>query len=188
MDIGDAETVVLVEGVSDQLAVEALARRLGRDLAAEGIAVVPIGGAHAIGRFLDRFGPHGLGIRVAGLCDAGEEGHFQRAAERAGLGSGLTRSDMESLGFYVCVADLEDELIRALGADAVVRVITAQGGLEHFRTFQQQPAWRGRRVEEQLRRWFGTHSGGKLQSAHALVDALDLARVPRPLAGLLAYV
>lgn len=35
--------VVLVEGVSDQAALEALAARRGRDLDAEGIAIVPLG-------------------------------------------------------------------------------------------------------------------------------------------------
>ena len=42
--------VILVEGVSDQRALEALAARHGRDLEAEGVAIVPIGGAHAVGR------------------------------------------------------------------------------------------------------------------------------------------
>jgi predicted ATP-dependent endonuclease of OLD family len=35
-----ARTVVLVEGVSDRNAIEALAKRRGRDLSAEGISVV----------------------------------------------------------------------------------------------------------------------------------------------------
>jgi hypothetical protein len=178
--------VVLVEGVSDQLALEALAKRRRRDLAAEGISIVPIGGATNIRRFLDLFGPLGLNLRLAGLCDAAEEGDFQRGLERAALGSGLTRAGMERLGFYVCVADLEDELIRALGAAAVEQVIDAQGDLGAFRTFQKQPAWRGRPPEEQLRRFFGTHGGRKIQSAAVLVEALDLARVPRPLDGVLA--
>ena len=47
--------VVLVEGVSDQGAVEALAERYGRDLDAEGIAVVAMGGAQAIGSFLAQY-------------------------------------------------------------------------------------------------------------------------------------
>ncbi len=105
---------------------------------------MPIGGAQAIGRFLELFGPPGLDVRLAGLCDAGEEADFRRGLERAGLGSDLTRADMERLGFYVCDADLEDELIRALGAAAVERVLEAQGGLRSFRTLQKQPAWRGR--------------------------------------------
>jgi hypothetical protein len=180
--------VVLVEGVSDQRALEALARRRGRNLEAEGISIVPIGGAQAIGSFLERFGPEGFDLRLAGLCDAGEEGHFRLGLERAGLGSSLTRADMERLGFYVCVADLEDELIRSLGAAAVERVIDAQGDLESFRTLQKQPAWQGRTNEEQLRRFMGSGGSRKIRYARLLVDALDLTRVPRPLDGVLAHV
>jgi hypothetical protein len=185
---GDARTVVLVEGTSDRLAVEALARRRGRNLDAEGISVVPIGGAQAIGRFLDRFGPQGLDLKLAGLCDAAEEANFRRALERAGLGSDLTRSEMEQLGFYVCVVDLEDELIRALGSDAVEELVAAQGHLGSFRTLQKQPAWQGRPKEEQLRRFMGSGGSRKIRYASLLVDALDLTRVPRPLDLLLAHV
>jgi predicted ATP-dependent endonuclease of OLD family len=182
-----ARSVVLVEGVSDQLALEALAERRGRNLAAEAISVVPIGGSKNIGSFLDLFGPRGLDFRLAGLCDAAEERDFQRALERAGLGSNLCRDDMERLGFYVCVADLEDELIRALGAAAVERVIEAQDELASFRSLQKQPAWRGRRVEEQLRRFFGSKGRRKSRFGALLVQALDLAHVPRPLDGVLAH-
>lgn len=183
-----ARTVVLVEGISDQLAVEALARRRGRRLGEDGVAVVPIGGSKNIGRFLRFFGPQGRGLRLAGLCDAAEEPDFLRGAEQAGLGTDLTRRDMERRGFFVCVADLEDELIRALGAAAVEQVIDAQGALGAFRIFQQQPAWQARPREEQLRRFFGTLGGRKIASAPLLVDALDLPLVPRPLDGLLTYL
>src|SRR5688572_24233792 len=121
--------VLLVEGVSDQVALEALARRRGRNLDAERVSIVPMGGAHRIRTFLDRFGPHGSNVRLAGLCDEGEERDFQRALERAGLGSNLNRGEMERRGFYVCVADLEDELIRALGVASVEDVVDAQGDL-----------------------------------------------------------
>jgi hypothetical protein len=184
----DLRAVVLVEGVSDQVAVETLAERRGQDLQTEGISVVPIGGAQAIGGFLEHFGPKGLGVRLAGLCDAGEERDFQRGLERAGLGSDLTRADMEELGFYVCVADLEDELIRALGAGAVEQVVDAQGELGPFRTLQKQPAWRGRPREEQLRRFMGSGGRRKIRYARLLVDALDLAQVPRPLDLVLAHL
>ena len=173
--------VVLVEGISDRSAVEALAERRGRDLAAEGISVVAIGGAQAIGRFLNELGPRGLDVRLAGLCDAAEEGEFQRGLERAGLGSNLTRADMERLGFFVCVADLEEELIRALGSAAVEEVAEAEGDLGAFRTLQKQPAWQGRPVEEQLRRFMGSGGSRKVRYARLLVEALDLDRVPRPL-------
>jgi hypothetical protein len=184
----DPRTVVLVEGISDQVALEVLAERRGRDLAAEGIAVVPMGGARNLRRFLELFGPRGLDVRLAGLCDAREEADFRRGLERAGLGSNLSRADMEALGFYVCVADLEDELIRCLGAAAVEQVVAAQDELGSFRTLQQQPAWRGRSSQEQLRRFIGTHSGRKVRYARLLVDALDLTSVPRPLDRLLAHI
>ena len=184
-----SRAVVLVEGVSDQYALQALAERRDRDLDAEDISVVPIGGAQAIGRFLNHYGPQGLDVKLAGLCDAGEEGDFRRALERAGLGSNLTRAEMEVLGFYVCDADLEDELIRALGAAAVERILEAQGRLGSFRTMQKQPAWRGRPAEEQLRRFMGSSGPGKIRWAPLLVDALDLAtQVPRPLDRVLAHV
>jgi hypothetical protein len=180
--------VVLVEGLSDRRAVEALARRRGRDLVAEGVEVVPIGGAQAIRSSLERFGPHGLDLRLAGLCDAGEERHFARALERAGLGADLTRAEMESLGFFVCVADLEDELIRVLGTGRVEEIVEGEGELGSFRTLQKQPEWRGRPVHDQLRRFMGSGGSRKIRYASLLVDALDLARVPRPLDGVLAHV
>ena len=184
----EPRAVILVEGISDRIAVETLAERRGRNLEAEGVSVVPIGGAQAIGRFLRRFGPEGSGATLAGLCDAAEEGEFRRGLERAGLGSSLTRVDMERLGFYVCVADLEDELIRALGADSVERVVDAQGDLGPFRTLQKQPAWQGRPKEEQLRRFMGSGGRRKIRYARFLVDALDLSQVPRPLDLVLAHV
>lgn len=184
----DPRAVVLVEGLSDRYALRALAERRGRDLDAEGVTVLAIGGAHAIGRYAELYGPRGLDVTVAGLCDAGESPAVGRALERAGLGSGLDRVAMEELGFYVCVADLEDELIRALGVDRVERVLAAEDDLGSFRTLQKQPAWRDRTTAEQLRRFFGSGSGRKLRYATLLVRALDLDRVPRPLDGVLAHV
>jgi hypothetical protein len=184
----DLRAVVLVEGISDRCALEALAERRGRNLDAEGISVVPIGGAQSIGRFLNRYGHQGLDVGLAGLCDAAEEGEFRRGVERAGLGSNLTRADLERLGFYVCVADLEDELIRALGAASVEQVVDANGDLGSFRTLQKQPAWQGRPVEEQLRRFMGSGGRRKIRYARFLVEALDHAQVPRPLDLVLAHV
>jgi hypothetical protein len=184
----DLRAVVLVEGISDRVAVEALAARHGRDLDAEHVAVVAIGGAQAIGRVLARYGPQGLDVQLAGLCDAGEERDFRRALEHAGLGRDLTRAGMEALGFFVCDADLEDELIRALGAARVEQLIETQGELRSYRTLQKQPAQRERTREQQLARFMGSRSGRKAHYAQVMVDALDLRRVPRPLEGVLARV
>ena len=184
----DTRAVVLVEGISDQIAIETLATRLGRNLTSEGVSVVSMGGAHALGRFLTRFGPHGANLGIAGLYDVGEESVVNRALQRAGFGSSLTRTDMEELGFYVCVVDLEDELIRALGAVSVEAVIDVQGELDSFRTLQKQPAWRGQRLEDQLRRFMGSGATRKIRYARLLVDALAPAQVPRPLHLVLAHV
>jgi hypothetical protein len=180
--------VILVEGISDRLALEALASRHGRVLSDEGVSVVAIGGARSIGRFLDRFGPHGLGVALAGLYDVAEEPAYRRGLERTEFGSGLSRADMERLGFYACVEDLEDELIRSLGVAAVEEVVAAQGELRSFRILQRQPAQRGVPVERQLRRFMGTHRGRKIHYARVLVEALDMTQVPRPLDRVLAHV
>ena len=176
---------MLVEGASDKVALETLALRRARDLAADGVSVVAVGGAQAIGRFLDLYGPNGAQLALAGLCDAGEERGLRLALERAGLGRDLGRVDMERLGFYVCEADLEDELVRCLGADVVMEVLAEHGKLGSFRTYQKQPAHRERHTEAQLR---GFLTNWKVELAAPLVEALDLSRVPRPLDGVLAHV
>jgi OLD-like protein len=178
-------SVVLVEGISDKVALESVARRRGRDLAGAGVRVVPLGGAQALGRFLNLYSPTRADIRLAGLCDAGEEGSFRRALGRAGFGLDLSRTDMERLGFFVCEADLEDELVRSLGAPVVEEILDAHGKLKSFRTYQKQPAHRARTTEEQLR---GFLNNWKIELAKPLVEALDLGRVPRPLDGVLLHV
>jgi OLD-like protein len=159
--------VVLVEGITDRIALEAVARRLGLDL--EGIEIVPIGGAHAIRRAYATYD----GERVVGLCDAGEERFFRRV-----LGDAT----------HVCVENLEDELIRALGPERVEEVVAAEGELETFNSFQNQPAWRGRPVEAQLRRWFHASDRRSHRYPPLLVEALEPDEIPQPLAGVLAAV
>ncbi|WP_129666035.1 TOPRIM nucleotidyl transferase/hydrolase domain-containing protein [Phytoactinopolyspora endophytica] len=185
---GSCTAVILVEGLSDCRAVQAWAQRCDRDLSDEGIGVVPMGGATNIGHFLEYLGPHGLDLELAGMCDAREESHFLRGLERAGFGHGLSRRDMETLGFYVCVEDLEDELIRALGTSRVEQAVAEQGELASFRLLQKQPAQRERDVEQQLHRFMGSRSGRKSLYAKVLVEALELSHAPRPLERMLTHV
>jgi hypothetical protein len=173
----DPRAVVLVEGPSDQAALGALARRQGRDLALEGIAIVDMGGITNLGGHLARLAAADAGTRVAGLYDDGEASYVQRILATAGA---------DPADFHACVADLEDELIRALGVDAVIGVIEAADELRAFRSMQRQPAQVGRPVEAQLRRFMGTKGGRKVRYGRLLVEALDLDRVPRPLAAVLA--
>ena len=179
--------VILVEGISDRRALEALATRRGRALTADGVAVVAMGGAKNTGRFLERFGPRGSDVALAGLYDVAEEPDVRRGLRRAGVRTGSSRLELERLGFYACNEDLEDELIRAIGAERVLDIVEERGELGPFRTLQKEPEWRGRPIDQQLRRFLGNASR-KIEYAPLLVDALDLSRAPRPLDAVLAHV
>jgi hypothetical protein len=158
--------VVLVEGITDRLALEAVARRLDLDLG--GIEIVPIGGAQAIRRAAAEYEDE----HVVGLCDAGEERFFRRV-----LGAAT----------YVCHRNLEDELIRALGAERVQEVVARQGELDTFRNFQNQLYWRGRPVERQLRRWL-QNGGRQHRYPPLLIAAMEPDAIPRPFVCVLAAV
>ncbi|MEU2551259.1 TOPRIM nucleotidyl transferase/hydrolase domain-containing protein [Streptomyces sp. NPDC014684] len=168
---------VLLEGPSDVAAVTALAGRRERDLAAEGVCVLSMGGAMSVGHFARVLGPPGLGLRLTGLCDEAERGFYVRGLERA-------RAAWQ--GFFVCSADLEDELIRALGVARVAELVRAEGDERALETFLRQPAQRDRTAQQQLRRFFGTKKGRKIHYGRVLVEALEEQRVPAPLDGLLA--
>ena len=156
---------VLVEGITDRLALEAVAARLGLDLG--GVEIVPIGGAQAVRRAAaEREGEH-----VVGLCDAGEERFFRRV-----LGDAT----------FVCHKDIEDELLRAAGVPRVEQLLEAQGDLTTFRHFQHQPAWRGRPAAEGLPRWLQSADRRRYRYLPLLVELLEPAEIPAPLVGVLA--
>jgi hypothetical protein len=76
----------------------------------------------------------------------------------------------------------------ALGVDAVLRILEQDGEAGRFRTFQRQPAHRGRPIEAHLHGFLGIKSGRKIRYGRLLVEALDLDRVPAPLDAVLAEV
>jgi hypothetical protein len=178
--------VVLVEGVSDRVALHTLAARWGRDLAAEGVEVVAMGGITNTRAFALRYGPCGLGVPLAGLYDAPEEGHLRRGLAAAGLPAALDPDGLRGLGFFTCSADLEDELIRALGPETVEQVIEDAGEARSLRRLAQMPAQRGWTRDAVLRRFLGCRSGRKARYAGLLVEALEPDQVPAPLAAVLA--
>jgi len=154
------DTVVLVEGVSDVAALEALG------IARSGLLILPLGGATNVGTVARRFADSP--VHVVGLCDIGEERFFAKVLDE----------------YFVCDADLEDELIRSLGIEGTERVIELQGDLGMLRTFQNQPAQRSRAPQQQLRRFMGTLAGRKEKYGRALVEGLGDGPVPAPLAAL----
>lgn len=171
--------VVFVEGASDHAALLALAARQGRDLDAEGVAVVPMDGFSGIGRFLSAFGPAGRGLRLAGLVDEAEAWY---------IGGRLAGAGVDDATFLVCHPDLEGELLAALRPAEVDAVLDGLGIGVGFRRFQRQPAQRERPLDAQLHRFLGTRSGRKIAAARAMVEALPLDRVPPPLLAVLDAV
>lgn len=170
-------TAVLLEGLSDLAAVEALAQGRGRDLAAEGVCAVAMGGAMSVGRYAGLLGPCGLGLRLIGLCDEREKPFFDR-------GLGPDRAPARRV--FVCTADLEDELIRTLGPARIEQIIEAEDELRAWQTFVRQPAQHGRPRSRQLRRFLGTKKGRKIRYGRLLVEALAPDQAPAPLEDLFA--
>ncbi len=181
-------TIVLVEGVTDELALRLAARRLGRDLEAERVSVVPMNGAHAMSRFLRDLAAEQPQARVAGLYDEGEEAVIRGALERAGYGPRLDRDGLEQAGFYACSADLEDELIRAAGEDAISRLVEDEGDAQPWHTFRRQQAWQGRPVAQQFRRFIRSVSERNSRYIRAMVETIDPLDLPRPVRLLLDHV
>lgn len=170
--IADAHTIVLVEGISDQIAVDALAERLGRDFDAERVAVVPIGGAQAVRKFVDQLGDSG--VRLLGLCDHNERDFFHAALPEADV--------------FVCDPDLEVELFDVLESGEVEAAMAAEGDLGSFRTFQKQREWRDRPYTDQLHRWFSAGYRRKSRYASRFVLTTPIDRLPRPLLSLLERI
>lgn len=167
--IDGARTVVLVEGVSDQIAVEALAERLGRDLEADGVVVVPIGGAQAARKYAARFAEPG--IVLVGLCDFNEREFFVDA--------------LPADGVFVCDPDLEAELSTGLASTEIEAAMAEEGELGSFRTFQKQREWRDQPYADQLRRWLSAGYRRKSRYARRFVLTTPIDRLPAPLLSLL---
>lgn len=184
----DARTIVLVEGVTDELALNLAALRLGRDLAAENVSVVPINGAHAISRFLPRLAADEPRAKLAGLYDEAEEEIIRAALERAGHRPGLERHGLEGIGFFACSADLEDELVRAAGEAVMARLIQREGDTQPWHAFRRQPAWQGRPLDQQFHRFLRSMSERNSRYVRAILETIDPSMLPRPLRLLLAYV
>lgn len=173
---------VLLEGVSDVAAVRALAATRGVDL--RDTLLVDLGGVTNVRRQLTIARQLDPDAEIVGLCDAGEAHVVLRVLASLGCPA-RDASDLPAYGFFVCRADLEDELIRALGAARAVAVIDRIGLGAKFAALQRQPAWQDRPVAAQVRRFCGVASGRKEWLAAQLAADLMVDEVPEPLAQLL---
>ena len=164
--------IVLVEGGSDVAALDALT-------AVDGMRgrfdLVAMGGITNVSTYVARLRQERPDVVLLGVCDERERRFMER--ERPALAD-----------VFVCERDLEDELIRAVGPEAVVDLLEELGELGRFHTFQEQPEWRGQPLHDQLRRFAGTRSGRKAVFAGRLAAELTTDTLPAPLARLLERV
>jgi hypothetical protein len=119
--VAGLRAAILVEGRSDQAAVRALAARRGRNLDADAVAIVALGGITDLGHYVDVLGPRGAGMHIAGLYDEPETAVVRRGLMASGISAG---EESTVHGFHVCRSDLEVELLRALGVDAVLSEVS----------------------------------------------------------------
>lgn len=140
--------MVFVEGISDYQALHIIAREAGRNLDAEGVAIVELNGGGTLKTLLEIFGPTGLDLTVAGLCDADYEVDWQQRLSGAGLPV-TDRQSMEAAGFFVSVQDLEDEIVSAVGTTAAQAVFANEGQAGAFHSFNSLHA--GMTLHEQVR-------------------------------------
>jgi len=180
--------IVLVEGITDELALTLAARRSGRDLTAEGVTIIGTNGAQGLARVLRQIAAEHPAPTVAGLYDAGEEPVVRAALERAGLGRDLDRSRLERLGFFACDSDLEEELTRAAGDALLSRLIELEGDSQAWRTFRKQRHWQGRPADEQFRRFMRSVSDRNSRYIRCILESIDPTQLPRPLLLLLDYL
>lgn len=183
-----AKACIIVEGISDQIAIEVLAALQGRDLEAEGVVVFPIGGAQAAANAIGELGPAGRNLQLAGLYDIDATETFRRAITRAGVGQPVDGADLAALGFHACDPDLEGELVRASGAEAVLAVFDSQGEMGSFRTMQKQVEWQGRVVEDQIHRFIRARATRSQRYARLLIEELGPDRSPAPLRSVLRHL
>lgn len=177
-----ARLVVLVEGASDAAAVRAL--MAAQDVDPAPVEIITLQGVTNVGRVLAELRQIRGDVDVVGLCDAAET----RFVEKALVADGLPVADASDLpvyGFFVCEADLEDELVRSLGAQRAKDALVAAGLGGKLEALQLQGAWADKPLDEQVRRFVSAGSGRKELAAGILARELAPDEVPEPLALLL---
>jgi len=157
---------------------------LNRNFDAEGVTILNLQGGGGFAAHYELFGPPGLKMDVLGLCDEDKEQTWIDALQNAGVPV-ADRAFLNAKGFYVCMKDLEDELISSLGIPAVQAIISAQGAGPAFAAFAQQPKKKTLSATDQLR---GFIHGDNIRWVIHLIDALDLAKLPGALNALMSKV
>ena len=107
---------LFVEGASDRILLQAVARQTGVRLARDGIHVIELDGASSFGRMVEVIGESGYGIPCVGLCD-------EDASDEWADALGVAVEDLGANGYLVNDPDLEGEVVEALGVDRFLELI-----------------------------------------------------------------
>jgi ABC-type cobalamin/Fe3+-siderophores transport system ATPase subunit len=172
-----AETVVLVEGFSDFLAIRALATTLGVNLDGAGVTLLSLEGADLVVHYLRLFGPSGLDLNLHGLCDLDHEEAWRGRLEQVGIPAPDLPA-MNAAGFYVCDPDLEAELLGALDEQQIEALIAEEGAEAHFASFSQKDLNAGLSTSELQLHYVKSQ---KIRWAPLVAAAIEATRVPTPI-------
>lgn len=115
-----AEHVIVVEGVTDRALVEHCADVTGRNLDTYGIVLLEAGGCGEMPSWRRVFGERGFQVPLSQLIDEDAQDAMSRQY-------GVPVERLEERGVWVSHKDLEDEYVRALGADAALEALTSGG-------------------------------------------------------------
>jgi len=177
-----AETVILVEGFSDLLAVRAVSPGLGVNLDGAGVSLLSLDGGDLFMHYLHLLGPEGLDLDLRGLCDADKEASWTAKLNGAGV-CVVDRASLNAAGVQVCAPDLEGELLAALSDAEINQALNCDGALGDFQTWAAQQPQATLTVGGQHERFV---KRDKIRWAPLLAAAIDPANVPTPLINLLA--
>jgi putative ATP-dependent endonuclease of OLD family len=111
-----ARMIVFVEGASDRILVEVIARLLGYNLDQWDVAVFQLDGSGGFGAAWEFFGAAGLDLPVRGICDDDAKDDWAGTV-------GVASSALSSHGFLVLQPDLEGYYVSALGPARVLELL-----------------------------------------------------------------
>lgn len=112
--------VIIVEGISDRLILERLADLTGRNLDRLGVSIIEAGGYGDMGPLNKLFGENGFDVPISILVD-------EDAEDKVAKKLGVTRSELSNRSVWISRKDLEDEYVRALGAETVWTALQTSG-------------------------------------------------------------
>lgn len=114
-----SRAVLLVEGASDRIVCDLVARLIGVDLNRTGVSTFDMGGSGMFARAYGLFGPAGFDLPLFGVLDEDARTRWSEVLD-------VDPSDIEADGHYVvCNPELEDVYVNALGVERMLELLLA---------------------------------------------------------------